>query len=57
MALSHVSTHKSADHSGRPRQALVFAIITLAVAFMIIGNITAAGPAVYRSHSLVAQAR
>jgi hypothetical protein len=57
MALSHVSTHKSADHSGRPRQAFVFAIITLAVAFMIIGNITAAGPAVYRSHSLVAQAR
>ena len=57
MALSHVSTHKGAEHSGRPRQAFVFAIIALAVAFMIIGNITAAGPAVYRSHSLIAQAR
>jgi hypothetical protein len=27
------------------------------VAFVILGNITAAGPAVYRGHSLVAEAR
>jgi hypothetical protein len=55
MALSQASTHRNTEHSGRTRHAFVFAMITLAVAFVIIGNIAAAGPAVYRSHSVIAQ--
>jgi hypothetical protein len=54
MALSQVSSHKPAD---RTRGTLTFALVALAVAFAIIGNIAAAGPAVYRAHSLIAQAR
>jgi hypothetical protein len=54
MALSQVSSHKPAHRS---RGAVTFALIALAVAFVILGNITAAGPAVYRAHSLIAAAR
>jgi hypothetical protein len=53
MALSQVSSHK---HAHRSRGALTVALVALAVAFAIIGNISAAGPAVYRAHSLIAQA-
>ena len=54
MALSQVSSHKPAH---RARGTLTFALVALAVAFAIIGNITAAGPAVYRAHSVIAEAR
>ena len=54
MALSQVSSHK---HAHRSRGTLTFALVLLAAAFAIIGNISAAGPAVYRAHSLIAQAR
>jgi hypothetical protein len=54
MALSQVSSHKLA---GGNRGTLTFALVALAVAFAIIGNITAAGPAVYRAHSVIAEAR
>jgi hypothetical protein len=54
MALAQVSSHKSVHRS---RSTLTFALIALAVAFVILGNITAAGPAVYRGHSLIAEAR
>jgi hypothetical protein len=39
------------------RSAFTFAMIALAVAFMIIGNMTAAGPAVYSPLSVIAQVR
>jgi hypothetical protein len=55
MALAQVSSHK---HAGRSRGTLTtFALVALAAAFVIIGNITAAGPAVYRAHSVIAAAR
>ena len=55
MALAQVSSHK---HTARNRSAVTtFALLALAVAFVIIGNITAAGPAVYRAHSVIAEAR
>ncbi|MEA2758954.1 MAG: hypothetical protein QOH65_1567 [Methylobacteriaceae bacterium] len=54
MALSQISAHKPA---GRNRDTFTFALVALAVAFAIIGNITAAGPAVYRAHSVIAAAR
>jgi hypothetical protein len=57
MALAQVSSHKSSEHSGRMRNALTFAMIALAVAFVIIGNMTAAGPAVYSPLSVMAQVR
>jgi hypothetical protein len=57
MALAQVSSHKSSEHSGRMRNALTFAMIALAVAFVIIGNMTAAGPAVYSPLSVIAQVR
>jgi hypothetical protein len=57
MALSQVSSHRSSEHSGRMRSAFTFAMIALAVAFMIIGNMTAAGPAVYSPLSVIAQVR
>jgi hypothetical protein len=53
MALSQVASHKPAHRS---RGTLTFALVVLAAAFAIIGNISAAGPAVYRTHSLIAQA-
>jgi hypothetical protein len=37
------------------RGPFTFALIALAVAFVIIGNMTAAGPAVYRPLSVIAQ--
>jgi hypothetical protein len=52
MALSQVSSHK---HAHRSRGALTVALVALAVALAIIGNLSAAGPAVYRAHSLIAQ--
>jgi hypothetical protein len=57
MALSQVSSHKGSEHSGRMRSAFTFAMIALAIAFMIIGNMTAAGPAVYSPLSVIAQVR
>jgi hypothetical protein len=39
------------------RNALTFAMIALAVALVIIGNMTAAGPAVYSPLSVMAQVR
>ena len=54
MALSQVSSHKPAH---RTRGTLTFALVALALAFAVIGNITAAGPAVYQAHPLIAQAR
>lgn len=54
MALTQVSSDKPVHRS---RSIFTFALIALAVAFVILGNITAAGPAVYRGHSLVAEAR
>jgi hypothetical protein len=39
------------------RSAFTFAMVALAVAFMIIGNMTAAGPAVYSPLSVIAQVR
>jgi hypothetical protein len=54
MALSQVSSHK---HAHRGRGVVTFALIALAVAFVILGNITAAGPAVYRAHALIAAVR
>jgi hypothetical protein len=54
MALAQVSSPK---HPGRKSGAITtFAVVTLAVAFVIIGNITAAGPAVYRAHATITQA-
>lgn len=53
MALSQVASHKPAH---RNRGTLTVALVVLAAAFAIIGNISAAGPAVYRTHSLIAQA-
>jgi ribonuclease PH len=55
MALAQISSYK---HTGRNRSAVItFALVALAMAFVIIGNITAAGPAVYRAHSVIAEAR
>ncbi|MEA2860296.1 MAG: hypothetical protein QOC72_2335 [Methylobacteriaceae bacterium] len=55
MALAQVSSPK---HARRKSGAVTtFALVALAVAFIIIGNITAAGPAVYRAHAIIAQAR
>ena len=54
MSLYQVSPHKAV---ARGRSAVTVALFALAVAFVIIGNITAAGPAVYRAHSLLAEAR
>lgn len=55
MALAQISLHR---HTARNRSAITtFALVALAAAFLIIGNITAAGPAVYRAHSLIAEAR
>jgi hypothetical protein len=52
MALAQVSSHK---HAARTRGTVAtFVLVALAVAFAIIGNISAAGPAVYRTHSLIA---
>jgi hypothetical protein len=53
MALSQISSHKP-DY--RSRGMLTFALVALALAFAIMGNITVAGPAVYRAHAVIAQA-
>ena len=53
MALSQVAAHKP---TYRKSGTLTFALVALAVAFAIIGNITVAGPAVYRAHAVIAQA-
>ena len=53
MALSQIASHK---HTHRMRGTVTFALVALAVAFAIIGNITVAGPAVYRAHAVIAQA-
>jgi hypothetical protein len=52
---SQVSSRRSSEHGGRMRGPFTFALIALAVAFVIIGNMTAAGPAVYRPLSVIAQ--
>jgi hypothetical protein len=57
MALAQISSHKTLEHSGRMRSAVTFAMIALAVAFVILGNMTAAGPAVYSPLSVMAQVR
>ena len=54
MALTQVSSDK---YVHRNRNAVTFALVALAMAFLILGNITAAGPAVYRGHSVIAEAR
>jgi hypothetical protein len=54
MALSQTSSRK---HARNRSNVTTIALVALAVAFVIIGNITAAGPAVYRAHSLIAAAR
>jgi hypothetical protein len=54
MAFTQLSSHKP---TGRNRGSLTFALAALALAFAIIGNITAAGPAVYRGHAVIAAAR
>jgi hypothetical protein len=54
MALSQISSRKNTHNRST---ITTFALIALAVAFIIIGNITAAGPAVYRAHSMIAEAR
>jgi hypothetical protein len=55
MALAQVSSYKPI---GRNRSTVAtFVLVALAVVFVIIGNITAAGPAVYRAHAIIAQAR
>jgi hypothetical protein len=54
MTLSQISSRK---HPRNRSTLTTFALVALALAFAIIGNITAAGPAVYRAHSMIAQAR
>ncbi len=56
MALSHVSSHKPAIHHPRHGGTLTLALVALAVALVIVGNITVAGPAVYRPLSMFAPA-
>jgi len=53
MALSQVPWYKPAH---RNRGRLTVALVALALAFAILGNITVAGPAVYRAHAVIAQA-
>ncbi|MEA2839000.1 MAG: hypothetical protein QOF41_330 [Methylobacteriaceae bacterium] len=54
MALSQTSSRK---HTRSRSTVTTLALVALAVAFATIGNITAAGPAVYRAHSMLPQAR
>jgi len=52
MALSQLSSQK---HTHRMRGTVTIALVALAMAFTILGNITVAGPAVYRTHAVIAE--
>ncbi len=54
MALAQVSSSKSQRGY---RSTVSVALVALAAAFAIIGNIAAAGSAVYRTHASIAQLR
>ena len=54
MALAQVSSSK---YQRAYRSTVTVALVALAVAFVIIGNIAAAGPAVYRAHASIGALR